>query len=76
MPIGANITTHRTSVSIASPSARKNPTSVARLASGLRTIASASNSVNRISGTIAPFAAAAIGLLGMSDISQVANVCV
>src|SRR5512133_2260808 len=70
------MTTHRTSVSIASPSALKKPTSVARLAAGLRTIASASKIVNKSNGTIAPFAAAAIGLLGINDASHVAKVCV
>src|SRR5688572_4269372 len=38
-------------------------------------MASAKNIVNRINGTIAPLAAAAIGFDGINDISQAENVC-
>ena len=62
--------TQRTSTSIASPSARKKPSSVSRDAAGLRAMASARSSVKRMSGSIAPFAAAAIGLVGSSDVSH------
>src|SRR5438045_7747624 len=55
-PTGAANTTHRTISSIASPSARARPTSGARVDSGLRAIAVARISVNRMSGTIAPLA--------------------
>src|SRR3954468_13433153 len=69
-PIGASHTIHRTSTSIASLSARKNESSVRRASAGGRAIASARNSVKRRSGSIAPFAAAATGLVGISDVSQ------
>src|SRR3954463_7092703 len=69
-PTGAANTTHRTISSIASPSARARPTSGARVDSGLRAIAMARISVNRMSGTIAPFAAAATGFGGINDVSH------
>ncbi len=66
-------TIQRTSTSIASPSARKKPTQDVARAAGLRAIASASSNVNNISGSIAPVAAAATGLVGISDVSQLAK---
>ena len=69
-PIGATNTTHRTMSSIASPSARKRPTSGTRVDSGLRAIAMARISVKTMSGTIAPFAAAAMGFDGINDVSH------
>ena len=62
-----------TSTSIASPSARKKPSSVSRALAGLRAMASASSSVKTMSGSMAPPAAAAIGLVGISEVSQLAN---
>ena len=60
---------------MASPSARKKFTSVVRVTGPLCAMASASRSVNRISGTIAPDAAAPTGLAGTSEAIQVASVC-
>src|SRR5690242_18680618 len=73
-PTGAANTTHRTIISIASPSARARPTSGARVDSGLRAIAIARINVKRMSGTIAPFAAAAIGFGGIKDVSHALKV--
>ena len=69
-PTGAANTTHRTISSIASPSARASPKSGARVDSGLRAIAIARISVKRMSGTIAPLAAAAMGFDGINDVSH------
>src|SRR5580692_1457682 len=72
-PTGARATTQRTSCSIASHRASKNPTSRSREAGGVRVIASASRIVNTTSGSIAPVAAAAMGFCGTSDVSQLAK---
>ena len=72
-PIGASRTTHRTNTSIAALIALKNPSNVVRAAGGLFAIASARKSVNRINGSIAPLAAALTGLVGMSEVSQLAK---
>ncbi len=74
-PIGASMMIHLTRSSIASPSARKNTSKVLRASGALRAIATASSRAKTISGSIAPFAAAAMGLLGMSDVSQLLTVC-
>src|SRR5205807_8066280 len=73
MPIGARRTTHLTNASIASVTALKNPSSVIRATVGHFPIASANKSVKRISGSIAPLAAAFTGLVGISDVSQLAK---
>src|SRR3954471_21697467 len=73
IPIGARRTTHRTNTSIAWVTALKNPSSVVRATAGDLATASANKSVNRISGSIAPLAAAFTGLVGISDVSQFAN---
>src|SRR5881394_1168885 len=70
MPIGARRTIHRTNTSIASVTALKNPSSVVRATVGVFPIASANKSVKRISGNIAPLAAAFTGLVGISDVTQ------
>src|SRR3954471_625867 len=72
-PIGARRTIHRTNTSIAWLTALKNSRSVVRTAVGHFAIASANKSVNRISGSIAPLAAAFTGLVGISDVSQLAK---
>ncbi len=46
---------------------------MSRAPAGLRAIASASSNVNSTSGSIAPAAAAATGLVGISDVSQLAK---
>ena len=61
--------------SIASASARKNPRSAARAGAGLLAMASAKSSVKMMSGSIAPLAAAAMGLDGINDVSHAATVC-
>ena len=53
--------------------ALKNPSNVVRATVGLFPIASANKSVKRISGSIAPLAAAFTGLVGISDVSQLAK---
>ncbi len=74
-PIGASATTQRTSTSIAAQSDLKNAASGSRDAGGMRRIASARRIEKTISGTMSPFAAAAIGFGGMSDVSHRPNVC-
>ena len=59
--------TPRTSVIMASPSARKKASRVARDSEAVFAIATASTSANRTYGTIAPLAAAAMGLAGSSE---------
>ena len=59
---------------MASPSARKSPTIVPRVPSGLFATARAKRSVKRISGTMAPVAAAAIGFVGSSEPIHAASV--
>src|ERR1041384_3200125 len=73
MPMGARRTTQRTNTSIVSVTALKNPSRVVRAAAGLFPIASANKRVKRISGNIAPLAAAFTGLGGMRDVSQLAK---
>src|SRR5256885_10928970 len=73
MPMGARRTTHRTNTSIASVTALKNPSSVGGATVGHFPIAIANKSVKRISGSIAPLAAAFTGLVGISDVSQLAK---
>src|SRR5213075_3397538 len=70
MPIGARRTTHRTNTSIASVMALKNPSNVVRATVEHFPIASPNRSVKRISGNIAPLAAAFTGLVGISDVTQ------
>src|SRR6476646_7773337 len=72
-PIGARRTIHRTNTSIASLTALKNPSKVVRATAGHLAIASANKSVKRISGSIAPLAAAFTGLIGINDVSQLAK---
>ena len=64
-----------TSTSIVSPIARKKSIRGVRVSGALRAMATAKSRVKMISGSIAPLAAAAIGLVGTSDVSQVATVC-
>ena len=75
MPTGASQITPRTSVIIASPSARKNVTSVVRVSFELFATAIAKSSTNNTNGTIAPFAAAPTGLFGSNDVVHDAKVC-
>jgi hypothetical protein len=62
--------------SIVSPMAVKNPTMDARVAGALRTVARANNIVKSTSGTSCVLAAAAMGFVGMSDVSHEPSVCV
>src|ERR1043166_2932124 len=71
--MGASRTTQRTNTSIVSVTALKKPSSVVRAAAGLFPIASANKRVKMISGSIAPLAAAFTGLVGTSDVSQLAK---
>ena len=73
IPIGAAATTQRTSTSIASARARKKPRSVSREAGGLFAVATASSRANSTSETMLPLAAAATGLVGMSETSHGPN---
>src|SRR5258706_711476 len=74
-PMGARRMIQRTMRSIASLTARKKPRSVDRACSSLRAMAIANSKVKRISCSIAPLAAAAMGLVGMSDVSHAPTVC-
>ncbi len=65
--------THSTSNSMAAPRARKKPSRVSRARCGLRATARAKSSVKRMSGSMASLAAAATGLVGSSEGSQLAK---
>jgi hypothetical protein len=60
--------------SIASPSARKNAASGARVSAGRRVSANANSVANTITGSTASLAAAAIGLVGSSERRKSASV--